>query len=228
MIDLTRDGEVFVLRMHDGQNTFNRPFMDALNKALDEVEASEGQAALVTTGDERFYSTGLDLQWLATVPAADVRLFLTDLHRLLGRILVFPMATVAALNGHAFAGGAMLALAHDFRVMRADRGYFCLPEVDLAMGLPLTPGMSAVVESRLSKLAAHEALITGRRYGAAGAVTRGMVHEAVPEAELLPRALELARGLAAKDRASVAAIKRGLFASALETLAAPLPDWIAS
>ena len=65
MIDLRRDGDVFVLTMQAGENRFNRPFLDALNRALDTVEASAGPAALVTTGgQEKFYSTGLDLDWL--------------------------------------------------------------------------------------------------------------------------------------------------------------------
>jgi len=59
MIDLRRDGSVFVLTMQAGENRLNRPFLDALNRALDTVEASSGPAALVTTGgQEKFYSTG--------------------------------------------------------------------------------------------------------------------------------------------------------------------------
>ena len=64
MIDLERDGNVFVLHMQSGENRFNRSFLDALNAALDEVEKSEGAAALVTTGEGKFYTNGLDLTWL--------------------------------------------------------------------------------------------------------------------------------------------------------------------
>jgi enoyl-CoA hydratase/carnithine racemase len=81
----------------------------------------------------------------------------------------------------------MFALAHDDRVMRADRGFFCLPEVDI--GLSFTPGMNALIAARLSPRTAHEAMTTGRRYGGIDAARAGLVEEAVEEAEVLPRAL---------------------------------------
>jgi enoyl-CoA hydratase/carnithine racemase len=226
-MELARDGPVFVLHMPDGENRLNRSFVDGLSHALDEVEASVGEAALVTTGADRFYCTGLDLEWIASgaePPAA----FVADVQRLFARLLAFPVATVAAINGHAFAGGCLLALAHDFRVMRADRGFICMPEVDLRMGTPLTPGMYALLETRLSRATVHESLVTGRRYNAQEAQARQFVHEVAPENELLPRAVEIARGLAGKDRATLGALKRGLVGQALEALTQPLPDWLGS
>ncbi len=223
MIELERDGAVFVLQLNEGENRLNRSFVDGVNRALDEVEASQGEAALVTTGEGRFYSNGLDLEWLAGVAREDVAPFLNDVNRLFARLLAFPVATVAAINGHAFAAGLMLALAHDFRVMRADRGFACLPEIDLAMGAPLTAGMYALLGARLPAATLHEALVTGRRYGGVEAAAAGIVHEAAAEADVLPRAVERARGLAGKDRATMAALKRGLFESALEVLNRPGP-----
>lgn len=227
MINVERDGDVFILRMRDGENKLNRPFLDELNAGLDEIEHSEGAAALVTVGEEKYYSTGLDLGWLATQQGPDIRGFLGDLHVLLARVLTFPMATVAALNGHAFAAGLFIALTHDFRVMRSDRGYLCLPEVDLAMGQPLTPGFYAVLDAKLTRSVSHEMLLTGRRYNASEALERQLIDEAVPEGEVLARAIELARPLASKHRATFGALKEGLFAAELTTLRAPLPDWLA-
>lgn len=227
MIDLDRDGEVFVLHMRDGENKLNRTFLDAFNATLDEVERSEGPAALVTIGEDRFYSTGLDLGWLATQAGPDIRAFLTDLHLLLARLLVFPMPTVAALNGHAFAAGAFLAFAHDFRVMREDKGFVCLPEIDLAMGQSLTPGFYAVLDAHLPRPAVHEMLMTGRRYNASEALDRQLVSTIVSEGEVLSRSLDMARALASKHRATFGALKEGLYESALVTLRAPLPEWLA-
>jgi enoyl-CoA hydratase/carnithine racemase len=218
-VDLAREGDVFVLRMRGGENRVDGAFLADFDAALDAVEAHAGPLALVSTGEGRFYSTGLDLAWLAGVERARVASFMERLHALLARLLAFPALTVAAVNGHAFAAGAMLALAHDFRVMRSDRGHFCLPEIDMATGQPLTPGMFALIGARLEPAAFHEALITGRRFTAHEAAARGIVHEAVPEAEVLPRALERARAHAGGDRAARAALKRGLYARALAALA---------
>jgi enoyl-CoA hydratase/carnithine racemase len=216
---LERRDDVFVLTLDEGENRFHRRFLDDMNRALDEVERSDGPAALVTTGQGKFYSNGLDLDWLGGESATDGARFLDDVDRLFARVLTFPTATAAAINGHAFAAGLMLALAHDFRVMRADRGYACLPEIDL--GVPLRPGMTATIQARLPQRIAHEAIVTGGRYGGADAEQRGIVDAAVPEADVLGRAIAMVAPLAGKDRATMAALKRGLYVHALEILEEP-------
>jgi enoyl-CoA hydratase/carnithine racemase len=135
-------------------------------------------------------------------------------------VLELGVPSVAALQGHTFAAGAMLALAHDERVMRADRGFFCLPEVDI--GLPFTPGMNALITARVSQRTAHEAMTTGRRYGGEEAALAGLVEEAVPVEEVLPRALARAAALSGKNPETLRAIKQRLYGEALAALRGPL------
>ncbi len=210
LVDLRRDGDVFVLTMRAGENRFNRASIDALNAALDTVEESSGPAALVTTGEDKFYSNGLDLTWMMGDGQAEASTFVGDVQRLLGRLLTLPVPTVAAINGHAFAAGGMMALAHDFRVMRADRGFFCLPEVDIHV--PLAPGMTALIACRLSPPVFRDAVLTGARIGGADAVSRGIVDEAVAAADVLPVAIARAAALAGKDRQTYGALKRSMYA----------------
>src|SRR5215471_7102115 len=122
MFDLTRHDSVYVLTMNAGENRFNATSVAALNRALDEVENDKGAVALVTTGSGKFYSNGLDLDWIGSAECTDRPAFIGEVHRLLARVLGFPRPVVAAVNGHVFAAGAMLMLAHDFAVMRSDRG----------------------------------------------------------------------------------------------------------
>ncbi|WP_234401850.1 enoyl-CoA hydratase-related protein, partial [Thermobifida halotolerans] len=162
MPTLDRQGDVFVLDLGDGENRFHPDWIAAVNAALDEVEKTEGPRALVTAATGKFFSNGLDLDWLAAHPDQHVD-YVVSVHALLARTLTLPLVTVAALQGHTFAAGAMLSLAHDFRVMRADRGFWCLPEADI--NIPFTPGMSALIQARLAPQTAHEAMVTARRYG---------------------------------------------------------------
>lgn len=167
------------------------------------------------TGHGKFFSNGLDLEYMGANPG-EAEAVLARVHALLGRVLALDAPTIAAINGHAFAAGAMLALACDLAVMRADRGYFCLPEADL--GLPFTPGMNALLTARLSPPVAHRAMVTGHRYTGAEALAGGIVAELAPEEEVLDRAVALATGLAGKSRHGVGAIKRGMYADVIETL----------
>jgi enoyl-CoA hydratase/carnithine racemase len=215
---LEKHGHVFVLRVQNGENRYNFDSLDELNAALDRVEAETEPHVLVTTGEGKFYSNGLDLDWMSKAGAQSALENVRRVHKLLGRMLAFPCVTIAALNGHAFAAGAMLSLAHDYRVMRSDRGFFCLPEVDI--GMTFTPAMESLIASRLPKLTAHEAMVTGRRYTSSEALAAGIVHKSVPEAEVLPAALALAQGLAKADRKTLRGIKQSLYKETLSIIAA--------
>jgi enoyl-CoA hydratase/carnithine racemase len=216
MPQLTREGVVFVLRWDDGENRFRDDSIRAWSTALDEVEAAEGPKALVTTGAGKFYSNGLDLEWAMRERKDSFPEYVLEVLALLGRVLTFPCVTVAACNGHAFGAGAQLLVAHDLRLMRAERGFFCMPEID--MKVYLHPGMTALLAARLPAQTVHEVIATGRRYGGGDAKAAGIVEETLPEAALLPRALELASGLAGKAHPVMKRLKSDLYPFVLAAL----------
>jgi enoyl-CoA hydratase/carnithine racemase len=217
LVDLKREGEIFILTMNGGENRFNRPFIEAMNQALDTIEQSRGPAALVTIGgEEKFYSNGLDLNWLMGDGQGERQEFIKSVLNFLGRVMGFSVPTVAAINGHAFAAGAMLALAHDFRVMRADRGFFCLPEVDI--NIPLAPGMTTLIKSRLSPRVFRDLILSGIRVGGSQSKEWGIVDEAVPAEQVLSRAIAQASALADKDRQIYQTLKRSMYHEALTLL----------
>ena len=220
MLKVDRDGDVVVLAMQDGENRFNPESLAALNGALDEIEGDAEAGAAVLTGEGKFFSNGLDLEWMGSAPEGGAAEVVEGTMRLLARILLFPKPLVAAINGHSFAGGAMLALACDERVMRTDRGYFCLPEADI--NLPFTPGMSALIRLRLNPQTAHEAMLTGRRYSAEQAHAAGIVRAAVPEEEVVTTATELARPYGGKNGDVITAIKQQSYGPVAEQLRLPL------
>lgn len=215
MSSLDRDGNVFVLNLGDDENRYNPDSVSELNAHLDEVEAAPSPRALVVVGTGKIWSNGLDLEWMGgnveSVPA-----FINEVHALLARALEFPVPTIAALNGHTFAAGAMLAIAFDERIMREDRGYYCLPEVDIR--IPFTPGMDALLKARLKPQIAHEAMTTGKRYTASEAFEAEIVQGVASEDQVLPAAIERANALAAKDGGTIGIIKQRLYAAAVAVL----------
>jgi enoyl-CoA hydratase/carnithine racemase len=215
MIKLDREGDVFVLTMDEDENRMNRSWLDAMNDALDKVDAAPDPLALVTTGTGKFFSNGLDLEWLVSA-GVDMPGFVADVERLLARVIAAPYITVAACNGHTFAAGAMLALCHDFRVMRADRGFFCLPEVDIR--IPFTPGMNSLIMARMTITAAHEVMVTGKRFGGEEAARLHIVHETATADDVVPRAATIAAEQAGKDRNTLATIKERMYGETIRLL----------
>jgi len=217
--DITRDGDVVVLQFDAGENRFSPAVLQQLHDTLDEVErlvtSDGGPLALVTVGTGKYFSNGLDLDWLMANPD-QAGGNLSAVHSAFARVLRLPCISVAALNGHAFGGGLMLALAHDFRVMRADRGYLCLPEADL--GIPFTDGMRELITARLAPQAAHEAMVTARRWSGPDAQAAGLVDLAVAEDRVLPEAIAYAASLASKAGAALATIRSDMYRPALAAL----------
>jgi enoyl-CoA hydratase/carnithine racemase len=171
----------------------------------------------VTTGGAKFYSNGLDLDWL-TAHGDQTQWYVGRVQGMLARVLTLPVPTAAAVVGHAFGAGAMLALAHDFRVMRADRGYFCFPEVDIR--IPFTPGMAAVIQAKLTPQAAVASMTTGRRFGGDDAANLGIVDAVAGEGAVTASAVDILRPLDGKDPGTLGAIKQTMFGPAAHALTA--------
>ena len=205
--------DIAILTIGDDENRFSPDWLDAVGSLLNDAEANA--KGLITVGDGKFYSNGLDLDWLiANGDRADW--YVEQVQALFARTLTFPLPTVAAVNGHAFGAGAMLAIAHDFRIMRVDRGYYCFPEVDI--NIPFTPGMAALIQAKLSPRAALTAMSTGHRYGATEALDAGLIDGTSPEAEIVGAALDRLSPIVGKDRATLGAIKATMFDSVITAL----------
>src|SRR5687768_1683935 len=116
MAKLERRGDVFVLDLGSGTNRIDPRWVEEVSSALDDVLAAPPPRALVTISSGEFFGMGFDLEWMAAHPDG-VGPLVDSMHDLLARMLVVPVPTVAALSGHAIAGGALFSLAHDFRVM---------------------------------------------------------------------------------------------------------------
>ena len=105
------------------------------------------------------------------------------LEQTIGRLLVFPAYTVAAINGHAFAGGALISCAFDYRVMREDRGYWCMNEAEI--GLALDERLWSILTNRLPRATATVAATTARRFSGPDALAFGIVEAVAGENDVL-------------------------------------------
>jgi enoyl-CoA hydratase/carnithine racemase len=213
---LTTEGHVSVVTMTSGENRLSPETLEAWSSALDELEQRASPQALVVTGRDQYWCTGLDLDAVEGMSQAEQATFLEQFDRLLGRILIAPFVTIAALNGHAYAGGALLALAFDYRVMRSDRGFFCLPSVDI--GIPFSRGMTELITAKLPQPTAHDLVVSCRRIAATEAVHLGAVNRAEQQRNVMPVSMEMAHAYADKDPATLTTVKRRMYHDAVELL----------
>ncbi|MGW4714383.1 enoyl-CoA hydratase-related protein [Nocardia sp. NPDC004260] len=206
--------KIAVLDLGGDENRFSPDFLDQLGAHLDTALA-DGAQGLVTTASGKFYSNGLDLGWLGA-NADRAEWYVAQVQALFARVLTLPVPTAAALPGHAFGAGAMLAIAHDYRVMRADRGYFCFPEVDIH--IPFTPGMAALIQAKLTPKSAVASMTTGRRFGGLDAAAYDIVDATAAEGAVTDSAVALLAPLGGKDPGTLGAIKNTMYAAAVTAL----------
>jgi enoyl-CoA hydratase len=214
-IELERQGAVAVAYLRAGKaNAINTRLLDALAAMLDDVERGDA-TSLVITGDGKAFSAGLALPELIELDRPHMAALMDHFERTMRRVLAFPHATVAAINGHAFAGGCVLALMCDARVMAAGDARIGLNEAQLGVGLP-----AAVIEPlrlRVGPAAYTPIALEGRLFSPADAVGVQLVDEVVAPDALMTRAIERA-GVLGGAPIAYAQIKRALLAPVLAEL----------
>jgi enoyl-CoA hydratase len=217
MIEREREGAVTVLRLQHGKaNALDVELCGALGDAL--VAAERAGEALVLTGSGTIFSAGVDLFRMLEEGPGYLEAFLPALDALLERLFTYPWPVVAAVNGHAMAGGWIVAAACDYRVMTTGRGKAGLPE--LQVGVPFPPIALETVRFATPPSPLQAMLFGGRLYGGDEALAAGLVEEAVPPEQVVARALAAAESLARVPAAAFRLTKLQLRRPAAERAAA--------
>lgn len=219
---LERHGEVCVLRMEGGKaNAINPAFLEELGAQLDAFDGDPARA-LVLIGYDRFFSAGLDLVTLADFDRAAMDAFMERFDRTMLRVFCATYPVVAAVNGHAVAGGCVLAMQADRRVLAEGGTRFGVNETALGVGLPAT-----VIEAFRAQVPAPSmirACVDGTLFEPDEALALGLVHDVVPAEQVEARAIDEAARLGAIGAASFAHVKEGLRAPHAVAMAASLAD----
>lgn len=189
MCTLEKRGNLFILTLiGEDEHRLSPAVIDSLLSALSQAKSQAVRgSALVTTSHGRFFSNGFDLAWAqaaGSFSAAGVRLheMVESFRPVVAAFLSLPMPTVAAVSGHAAAAGFLLALSHDYILMRRDRGVLYMSEVDLGMTFP--DYFTAMMRSKISSASARrDVLLGGRKVKGDEAVTMGLVDSAHDSAE---------------------------------------------
>jgi enoyl-CoA hydratase len=214
LIHTATDG-IDTLQLARGKaNALDLELCRTLDAALAEGEAREGP--LILTGAGSMFSAGVDLFRVVDGGAAYIAQFLPAMSDVFLRLFMFPRPVVAAINGHAIAGGCILACACDYRVMAAGVGRIGLPE--LHVGVPFPASAVELLRSVTDPARLHEFLLLGRTYEAREAIAVGLVNEAVPGESVLERAVAVARDLSSRPAASYRITKHFLRGPAAERI----------
>lgn len=213
-------GTTAVVTMQDGKNSLNISFLDEFQQVLDQIEnETEACTLIVGSAHEKVFCDGIDLGWFSNLKeSGDLdrqKLFFYKLQSLFRRLLLYPLLTVAAVNGHAFAAGAVLCCAMDFRFMRSDQGFFCFPEIDV--GVPFLPSTFALCRKVMPAHVFNDLIYTGKRLTGLECEALGLVSKSCPNDELMPQTIAFADSLK-KRREIIGAMKTRANRSIVETI----------
>jgi enoyl-CoA hydratase len=217
VIEVTERDGVVLLRLADGKaNAMSMEFCEALTARFAALSSAR---AVVLTGTGHIFSAGVDLKRLVGGGAAYVRKFLPALSTMLATVFSHPAPVVAAINGHAIAGGCILACAADRRLMAHDGGRIGVTE--LLVGVPFPPVAMEIMRCAIAPQFFADAIFSGATYTPLEAAGRGLVHDVVDPQALLDRAVEAANVLAALPPEVYALSKRQTRQPALERMKNP-------
>jgi enoyl-CoA hydratase len=206
MIEQSRRGDIAVLTMAHGKaNALDIELLEAITAQFEKLHGAP-ERAVVLTGQGRMFSAGVDLPRLADGGPDYVRRFLPALHRLYETVFFFPKPVVAAVNGHAIAGGCVLECCADKRI--AARDNFRIGVTELLVGVPFPAMAFEVMRFATAPWYFADGILSGATYPPDVALQRGLVDELVEPAALMDRAVAAAETLAALPARTFEATKR--------------------
>ena len=229
LIEYAVNGGVAVATMARGKsNPLNAAMVEELLSAIDQAAADPAVRALVIASNRpRFFSPGFDVTEVFAYDREQTGRFLNRFALLMDHFQWMPKPTVAALSGHTYAGGALLALCADFRLMANAEEYgYALTEVNIGVRLPAS--VFRLMASAAGIPLARRAFLTGEPIRPAEGLNAGLFHSLHPEAEVTSQAIAVASMLAAKPPATYAAIKEKTLEGAGLQRLDPTADWIDS
>ena len=216
-IHIDQVGQIAVLRIdRPPANAIDLELADEFATALEGVENNDSIAALVVTGAGSCFSAGLDLKAVPTYDRAQQQAMVMQVNRLFGGLYRLPLPTIAAVNGHAIAGGVILLLACDYRI--GAEGDYKIGLAEARVGVPFPVAAMAIVQSELSNSVGRKMVLTARNWNPQKALSMGVVDELQPPEQLLPRSIEMAQEMATLPRTVYGRIKRDLKRTSLERI----------
>jgi Delta3-Delta2-enoyl-CoA isomerase len=201
----TNEGIATVALNRGKVNALNGSVLDELRERLIELETDEDVKAIILTGRGKFFSFGFDIPEFLSFTKTEFTDYVTNFTDLYTYLFLYPKPVVAALNGHAIAGGCMLSLACDSRVMVTGKSKIALNEI--AFGSTVFAGSTEMLRFLVGNANATQILYTGAMYSAEEAMSLGLAQEVVTEDNLMARARKIASDFASKHAPAFASIK---------------------
>ncbi|MBF0120977.1 MAG: enoyl-CoA hydratase/isomerase family protein [Desulfobacterales bacterium] len=186
IINWKKDDNVAIITMNAGENRHNPDFAKAMKSTYEEILADEAvHAVVLTSSDPKNFCLGVDINWLLINFQQNnqeiISEWLYNINEVFRFFIMCPFPSIAAITGHAFGNGALLALACDYRFMRSDRGFLCLPEMDL--NIQFTPSMLQWVKKSLPRYLMMDMILSGRKVTATELEAHHVLRKACPDAE---------------------------------------------
>ena len=200
-----REGIAQVTYSRGKVNALSEPAVEELTACFQKLAADPEVKAIILTGQGKFFSFGFDIPEFLSYSQENFTGFLIKFTNLYSSLFMHPKPVVVALNGHTVAGGCMLALACDYRVMVSGKAKISLNEI--TFGSSLFAGSIRMLKFVVGERNAQSVAYSGAMYTAEEALQLGLVDQVSPENKLTENAWEVAHRFAAKDSGAFRSIK---------------------
>ncbi|MCG8606792.1 enoyl-CoA hydratase/isomerase family protein [bacterium] len=205
-VEVTQAAGIVTVKLARGKvNAVNAEVVESLHSHLETLRNDSNTKAIILTGQGKFFSFGFDIPELFPYSKSEFARFLEKFTDLYADLFIYPKPIIAALNGHAVAGGGMLALACDRRIMVSGKAKISLNEI--GFGSSVFAGSVEMLRFAVGSANASEILYSGAMYSAEDAQALGLVHEVTTKDELVARAIAMATDLGEKASDAFASIK---------------------